>query len=335
MTAPPALLFGVPIDRLSMEEAVDAIGRLVEAGRATGRTHQVATVNVDFLVNAFDDPAIHRILADADLCVGDGMPIVWSARLLGMPLPGRVTGADLVPALAERSARTGWRIHIFGGAEGVALRAAALLNDRFPGAMVTAESGPTIGDPAHVDPDVIDGLRAIDADILCLALGNPKQERFIDANRGRLGTPVLIGIGGTPDLLVGERRRAPAWIQRVGLEWVFRTLQEPRRLGKRYARDIFVFLPRVVPQIVRARRLRGADDVPAASTDERGDHVVDLAATAELSLQGIAQLTDRVREATLHGESVRVRGTAPQVLRELRRFAPPAVLDATNPDDPQ
>lgn len=322
MTPPPTVLFGVPIDRLSMTEVVDELGRMVAAGRAAGTTHQVATVNVDFLVNAFGDRALHALLGDADLCVGDGMPVLWAARLAGQPLPSRVTGVDLIPALAERSATTGWRIHMFGGAPGIAGRAAQLLNDRFPGAQVTGWSGPTIGDVTAVGPEVIDALRDADADILCVALGNPKQEHFIAANRERLGVPVLIGVGGTLDLLVGERRRAPRWVQRVGLEWVFRAIQEPRRLGRRYARDIFIFLPRAARFILAVRPLRSGSDLPAPTTAPDGATVIDLAGVERLSLQGLGRLALALRTARQTGGSVRLEHVDPALLAELRRFAP-------------
>src|SRR6476469_8578222 len=115
MTAPVPVL-GIPIDRLTMDGAIDEIERLVALGRQRGRAHQVVTVNADFVVNALGDPAVHRVLRDADLGLADGMPIVVAARVLGLPTPERVAGADLVPALAERSAATGLRIHFYGSA---------------------------------------------------------------------------------------------------------------------------------------------------------------------------------------------------------------------------
>jgi N-acetylglucosaminyldiphosphoundecaprenol N-acetyl-beta-D-mannosaminyltransferase len=107
--------------------------------------------------------------------------------------------------------------------------------------------------------DALKAIRDADPDVICVALGNPKQEWWIEHHRRALGVPVLIGVGGTLDLLVGDKRRAPAWIGRLGLEWVYRAVQEPKRLGPRYARDIFIFLPRLTVQVVRVRwhRWRG------------------------------------------------------------------------------
>jgi len=256
MIRPPALLFGVPIADLSMNETLSLIGELVEDGRALGRSHQIATANVDFLVNALDAPELRAILQQADVCLADGMPLVWGAALVGMPIQERVAGADLVPRLVEASQSTGWRVHVFGSSPSVANRAMELFADRYPRAAVTIEPGPRIPDPSSVDGEVLDNIAAVDADILCVALGNPKQERFIEAHRDRLRVPVMIGVGGSLDLLVGERKRAPTWMQQSGTEWIARMAQEPRRLGRRYAHDVRVFGPRLVREWwdVRARR---------------------------------------------------------------------------------
>lgn len=258
MIRPPALLFGVPIADVTMDEAIDVIGAFVDDGRRLRRTHQVATVNVDFLVNALEDRELHAILQRADLCLADGMPILWGTSLLGMPIRERVTGADLVPRLAEASASRGWRVHMFGSSPEVAERAGQLIDRRYPGASVSFDPGPAIPDPATVDDRVLESIAATGADILCVALGNPKQELFIHAHRRRLGVPVMIGIGGSLDMLVGERRRAPGWVQRIGFEWVARAVQEPRRLGRRYAHDIRIFGPALLSEWRRARsRSRG------------------------------------------------------------------------------
>ncbi len=253
---PPALLFGVPIDDLTMDETVASVGDLVADGRRHRRSHQIATVNVDFLVNALADEGVHRLLQNADICLADGAPIVWGARAAQMALRERIAGADLVPALAARSAAAGWRIHLFGSAPGTAERAAELLIERYPGARITGDSGGFIKDVGQIDEALLASLAAADADILCIALGNPKQERFIQTYRARLDAPVMIGVGGTLDFIVGGRRRAPRWVQRIGLEWVVRAAQEPVRLGRRYAHDALVFFPRLARYLWTIRRHR-------------------------------------------------------------------------------
>ena len=253
---PPAVLFGVPVDDVTMPETLDLIAALVAHGRVTGATHQIATVNVDFLVNALNDSETKSILQNADLCLPDGMPVIWGARPLGMPLRERVAGSDLVPLLIDASRSNGCRVHVFGSSEAVADAARTMLRARYPGARFSIDPGPVIADVHDVGDGVLNSIAAVDADIFCVALGNPKQERFIKAHRARLGTPVMMGVGGSLDMLVGLRRRAPTWMQRLGLEWVARAAQEPQRLGRRYAHDIRVIAPAFVNEWRSGRRRR-------------------------------------------------------------------------------
>jgi N-acetylglucosaminyldiphosphoundecaprenol N-acetyl-beta-D-mannosaminyltransferase len=258
MTIAHMVLFGVPIDGYTTAGALDRISELVTSGRTKNRSHQVATVNVDFLVNALDDPAVMRILQRNDLNLADGMPLVWASRMLGPSLPERVAGADLVPRLASLSAARGTRIHLFGARPGVAERARAKMLTDHPEAVVTADGGPSRIDPTRLQPEIVDSIIEAAPDVLCVALGNPKQELFIDTYRSVLQCPVMIGVGGSLDMLVGDKRRAPGWMQRVGAEWAFRALQEPGRLGRRYVRDIAVFGPQLMSYVGATRQYRGA-----------------------------------------------------------------------------
>ena len=253
---PPALLFGIPIDDVTMAEALELIEAMVVDGRDRGTTHQIATINVDFLVNALGDARTRTILQHADLCIADGMPVVWGSGTLGMPLRERVAGADLVPLLVGASRTSGWHIHLFGSSPAVADAARAVLDDQYPGAHFSIDPGPIISDADRVDEKTLQSIEAVGADILCVALGNPKQERFIASYRDRLKIPVMIGVGGSLDLLVGKRRRAPSWVQKIGMEWVVRTAQEPRRLGRRYAHDFRVFGPAFARQLNESWRRR-------------------------------------------------------------------------------
>jgi N-acetylglucosaminyldiphosphoundecaprenol N-acetyl-beta-D-mannosaminyltransferase len=339
---PPTLMFGIPVDDVTMDETLDLIEQLVRDGRQHGRTHQISTVNVDFLVNALRDDSVKRLLQRADVCIADGMPVVWGARLAGMPVTERVAGADLLPALVARSVDSGLRIHCFGSAPAVAARALELFQTRYPGASVTTDSGPMMKDVTTVDDAVLAEIAALDPDVLCVALGNPKQERFIAAHRHRLGTPVLIGVGGSLDMLVGDKKRAPKWVQRAGLEWVVRALQEPKRLGKRYAVDAFVFGPKLIGHLWRVRRYRqsarlalsqrddvvciGASDASAtpaswpdaAGAIERGASLrIDLGGTATAHPASIADLVGLVRVATRCGRPVEFLTISSSVLDEL------------------
>jgi N-acetylglucosaminyldiphosphoundecaprenol N-acetyl-beta-D-mannosaminyltransferase len=235
------VVLGVPVDNLTMEETLARCDEFIAIGRATGRTHQIATVNADFVVNSLHDPELQRILQESDMATADGMPLVWGSRLLGGPLPGRVTGADMVPALAERSAQKGYSIFFLGAREGIAAKAAAILQERNPGLKVAGVLSPPPRSILEMDRSVVDAVKAARPDILLVAFGNPKQEKWIRMYAHELQVPICIGVGGTFDMIVGVTKRAPAWVQRLGMEWAYRLSQEPRRLAKRYLHDFGYF----------------------------------------------------------------------------------------------
>jgi len=224
------------------------------------RFHQVATANTDFLINAVGDPELKRILRNADLVVPDGMPVVWAARLMRSALPERVTGADLVPALAALAARKGYRLYMLGGRPEIAQRAKARLEADYPGLQIVGCVSPPVAPLLEMDHEaILADIRRAQPDILLVAFGNPKQEKWIDLNRdGLRGVPVCIGVGGTFDFLAGEVPRAPLWMQRSGLEWMHRLAHEPRRLWKRYVRDILQFSRYLGRQWWAVRQARSA-----------------------------------------------------------------------------
>ena len=282
-----------------------------------------------------------------DLSIPDGMGIVWGARFTGTPLRERTSGVDLVPALAERAARAGWRLCLFGAAPGVAERAAALLGERYPGVDIVALEAPAVGRDGSMDPGALDDIRAVDADVVAVALGNPKQERWIARHGRSVGAPVFIGIGGSLDFLTGVTRRAPDWMQRSGLEWIHRALSEPRRLAGRYAKDLVVYLPAIARQAWRGRRVAAPSVVEleagtvrlngSTSTDElfavACDDVarIDVAALDRLDNLTLAALVSVRRRARARGATVEITGTASIAARcrsaRLRR-APPLMAAA-------
>ena len=296
-----ASVLGVPVDDVTMDEAVDRIAAMIEDGRSSGRVHQIATVNVDFICNAIHDDGLMRILGRTDLSIADGMPLVWGSRWLGTPLHERVAGADLVPALVARAASSGFRVYFFGAAPTVAEAAAAVLRERFPGAEIVADAGPMFADPADMDPAALEPIKAARPDICCIALGNPKQERWIERFGVDVGAPVVIGVGGTLDFVSGTKRRAPQWVQRFGLEWIHRAVTEPRRLIRRYARDLIVFTPRLARQVWATRPVR---------TPGAGEHAVVRAnGVATVHIAGPSRMLDEhewldVRTAAAAGTRV-------------------------------
>jgi N-acetylglucosaminyldiphosphoundecaprenol N-acetyl-beta-D-mannosaminyltransferase len=204
------------------------------------------------------------------------MPLVWASKLLGAPLPERVTGVDLVPRLAELSARKGYGIYLLGGKGDVGERAKELLEARYPGVRIVGTYAPSPEEMEQADQsEMLSRIEAASPQILLVALGNPKQEKWIWMNRRRMGIPVAIGVGGSFEILVGDMRRAPRWIQRCGLEWAMRFAQEPGRLGPRYLRDL-VGVGRRLPLTLLAawtqRPYLGESHVTKVTTPE-GMHV--------------------------------------------------------------
>ncbi len=235
------IILGTPIDDINMDEALNRIEDFVAAGRVTGKGHQIATINADFVVQSLHDAELRHILQEADMATADGMPLVWSARLLGVPLEKRVTGADMVPALAERAAQKGYSIYFLGAAPGVAEKAAKILQQQYPGLKIAGIASPSPEAVQKGDPAIIAACKAAKPDILLVAFGNPKQEKWIYTHAQALGIPVMIGVGGTFDFIAGVTKRAPQWMQKSGLEWSYRLLQQPGRLWKRYTTDFFGF----------------------------------------------------------------------------------------------
>lgn len=224
-------LAGVLVDRVDENAAAAAL----EGFLADGRSHQIVTVNMDFLRLARHDATFRSLLNRADLAVADGMPVVWLSRLRGDPLPARVAGIELVEECCRLAARDGVGIYLLGAGPGVAEAAGRELAVRHPGLRIAGTMAPPFGAWSAAEEDrIVESIRAAGRCILFVAFGAPRQDRFIAAHLTELGTPVAIGVGCAFDLIVGARRRAPAWMRRAGLEWLWRLAQEPRRLAGRY-----------------------------------------------------------------------------------------------------
>ena len=286
----PVIISGIPIDNIAPELAINEVFRLIEEYREDGVPKQVATVNVDFVVNTLDwslttirHPELLDILRQCDLVTADGMPIVWLSRLLGCPLKGRVTGADLVPALAKRAALTGRSLYFLGGKGDVGERAAEILVRENPGLRIAGiaapfvhTEGPALERADADDLPLVEAINAARPDILLIAFGNPKQELWYVRNRNRLRVPVAIGIGGTFEFITGRVSRAPLWVQQNGLEWIYRIMQEPGRLWKRYFVGLFKYCSLVLPSILfYLVRLGGGkrdnSRIYSGTTGEKGD----------------------------------------------------------------
>jgi N-acetylglucosaminyldiphosphoundecaprenol N-acetyl-beta-D-mannosaminyltransferase len=197
------------------------------------------------------NPALARVNRSAAFLVADGAPLVWASRRTRTPLPERVAGSDLVPALCRRLAPRGGRVFLLGGAPGVATAAGELLASRFSGLRVVgAEAPPFRSLCLEETAGLLARIRAAAPDLLFVAFGQPKGELWLAEHLPQLGTPVGLQIGAAFDMLVGRVRRAPRWVQRLGLEWLWRISTEPRRLGPRYAQNAWF----LIQQSLRTRR---------------------------------------------------------------------------------
>ncbi len=258
------VILGVPVDNVTMDETVRRIMAMINAYAHDRRPRLVATVNVDFLVNTLNwfssrprHPELLKILRQASLVTADGMPIVWAGRLMGTPLKGRVTGADLVPMLAREAAQRQKSIYFLGGRDDVGRRAADILKHRFAGLTIAGADAPfvaiegeALADAKGRDAQIVDKINRSGAHILLVAFGNPKQEIWFERNRSSLQVPVTIGIGGTFEFITGSVARAPRWMQRAGIEWIFRISQDPKRLWKRYVVGLFKFSLMILPPLI-------------------------------------------------------------------------------------
>ena len=229
-------MMGCLIDNLSMEETLHRVDGFIRAGTP----HQHVVVNVDKLVKASRAPELRRIINDCDLVSADGMPVVWAARLLGKPLKERVAGIDLFEALMERAAERGWRVFLLGAREEVVARVRALYEQKYRGLVIAGHRNGYWS--AAEEINVVEQVAASRADLLFVAISSPKKEQFLGQYQARMQVPFAMGVGGSFDVAAGLVRRAPRWMQRAGLEWFYRFLQEPRRMFRRYFIDDVAFL---------------------------------------------------------------------------------------------
>jgi N-acetylglucosaminyldiphosphoundecaprenol N-acetyl-beta-D-mannosaminyltransferase len=223
---------GVPIDSLTLAGAIQAIDSLVAAKEGGA----VFTPNVDHVVEFEQNERLREAYTSADLSLVDGMPVLWASRFLGVPLPEKISGSDLVEPLMLHAATRQWRVFLLGGGDGVAELAAAKLAVRMPGLVVVGTLAPRIDmrEPKASRRQVVEAIAAARPDIVLVALGAPKQELFIHESRADLAPAVLLGLGASLDFIAGTLSRAPAWVSGAGLEWLYRLAREPRRLWRRY-----------------------------------------------------------------------------------------------------
>ncbi|MGA2672913.1 MAG: WecB/TagA/CpsF family glycosyltransferase [Terracidiphilus sp.] len=297
---PRVAILGVAVDNLTMDEVLDT----VEAKIAEGGFHQIATANVDFIINSIHDEELYETLARCDLVLADGMPLVWASRLLGTGLKERVTGADLVPELAKLSAQRGYRIFLLGADEESSAGTAAWMEKNFPGACIAGRYCPEYRPLEEMDhEEILSRIEMARPDILLVAFGNPKQEKWLSMHRYRLEVPVCIGVGGSFDFLSGRLSRAPVWMRRSGLEWLYRTMQEPSRLAKRYFNN-GVGILRYLPVQLAAMAMQGERRQQTQITKEMVGAAIVLRIDGDFTGALLPRFESDVRSAVLSGSHV-------------------------------
>jgi len=244
-----AELMGCPFDRVTLVEAVD---RAVAWCRGERRARTVVTMNAAQLVAMRADPELARACRAADLVVADGVPVLWAARLAGAALPGRVAGVDLMPRLLEAAARRALPVFFLGARAEVVRALASRCAERWPGLRVAGFRDGYFG--PEEGPAVVAQIRRSGAAMLFVGMPSPFKETWCERHRDALGVPVILGVGGSFDVLAGFIRRAPGWMQRAGLEWLWRLGMEPRRLFRRYLVTNTIFLARTAVEVLRRPR---------------------------------------------------------------------------------
>jgi len=232
---------GVGFDDLTMDQAV---GRALDAieGRTGG---YVVTPNPEIVWLCRKDPALEQVVKGAELVLADGVGITLGARILGRPLTARLPGVDFTTCLMQEMAQRGQSVFLYGAKPGIAMRAGAVLQAQYPGLQIVGTA-----DGYGDDGPVIDAVRAAEPDVLFACLGAPRQERWMAAHKGLLGAGLMLGLGGALDVFAGQVERAPEGWRKLGLEWLYRLLKEPRRIGRMLKLPLFLFA-------VIGQRLRG------------------------------------------------------------------------------
>lgn len=229
-------ILGVKISAVDTATALKAIEELIR----NGLPHMVVTADSSAVVLAQRDHELRTIINSADLVTPDSVGILWAARRFGTPLPERVSGVDIVEHLCERASESGQRVFLLGAMPGVAEAAAEKLKERYPGLPVVGTHHGYFT-PEESD-SVVQMIRESKPDILFVAMGIPLQEKWIHRHLDELQVPVCIGVGGTFDVISGRTKRAPKWMQKRGLEWIYRLIGNPRKIRKCSTLPIFVFM---------------------------------------------------------------------------------------------
>lgn len=268
-----AFLLGLPFNVMTMDETIEDAVSIVQSRHPS----YFITANVDFVAQARNDAKLREILFHADRAVCDGMPLVWISRFFKPSLPERVAGSDMVFRLFEQAGRLGWRVFFLGSDPETLASTTAILNEQYPKMEIVGSFSPPFGPVDRWPNDAIcQTIQTAKPDLLLVAVGCPKQEYWISQHYEILGVPLSIGIGASLDFVAGSQIRAPKILQKIGMEWSWRLLTNPKRLAKRYAKDFYYL---IVLSYLQWKLTRSASDHAVESDQPYTEAVNDFAMT--------------------------------------------------------
>lgn len=246
-------VLGVGISTITQSDALTKICEWIDSGKR----HFISVCTVHTVMECQNDPRMRSAVNSAGMATPDGMPLVWLGKLKSKRAVSRVYGPDLLLALCKISAERGYKHYFYGGASGVPEELARNMQMRFPGLKVVGAFSPPFRPLSNVeDAEIVDNINQAGADIVWVGLGTPKQDLWMAEHRSRLTASVLIGVGAAFDFHTGRVPQAPGWMQRVGLEWLFRFFQEPRRLWYRYLVYNPLFILLIIAQALKLKRFQ-------------------------------------------------------------------------------
>lgn len=237
-------LFNIYIDNLTMEECLDKIDNFI----VDGKYHYIVTPNVDHIVKLQSDYEFKEVYDNADLILTDGMPLIWYSKISKEPIKEKLSGSDLFPRVCELASKKKYKVFLLGAKDGVAKEAAKRLEEKYEGLNIVGTHSPIFGFEKNKweIEGVINMINQSKPDILAVGLGAPKQEKFLYKYRELLKVPVSLAIGASIDFEAGNIKRAPIWMQKLGFEWLYRLLKEPKRMYKRYLIEDMKFIKIIV-----------------------------------------------------------------------------------------
>lgn len=248
MDIPSTNILGIRVHLIDLNTALPLIERFIQSRKS----HQIVVVNVAKIVKAQFNNLLKDVINNADLVGADGVPVIWVSKLFKPKIFGRLNGTDLMGALVEMSAQKGYSIYFFGAADDVVKRVVSFYTKKYPTLKIAGYRNGYFSIDDEIE--IVKQIRQSNADILLVGFGTPKKEIFIKKYKYEMKVPVIHGVGGSFDVVAGKTKRAPIWMQKYGLEWFFRILQEPRRMLKRYLMTNSLFIIFIILKLLGIKK---------------------------------------------------------------------------------